>query len=60
MTIDELKDAVEKYKVQLKKQPQHVSILSNQTGPIDIGVVERVVAAMETLNERISKLEKKR
>jgi hypothetical protein len=59
MTIAELKEIVGKEHRRLESQPSGNMVLSNERGPIGIGVVDALVAVVEAQDQRIAALEKR-
>ena len=57
MTIDELKSKVETYRTGLKEKSGHMCHFSD-TGPVGMSLIDALVAAIESQQLRIEKLEK--
>jgi hypothetical protein len=56
MDINELKKRVADYRVTLK-QKSGAAVCSSETGPVGISMIDALVAALETQDQRIKALE---
>lgn len=56
MTIYDLKQNIEKYRDRLKKSDGSV-VLSGETGPASMGLIDSIVAVLEEQERRIQRLE---
>ena len=58
MTVQELKNAVEAYRQDLKKKGASVVTFS-ETGPVGMSIIDSVVRVLESQQKRIDELERK-
>ena len=58
MTVDELKAKVESYRQSLKGKSGKL-IMSSAGGPVGIGIIDAIVAAIEALEKRVQEVERR-
>jgi hypothetical protein len=56
MTVEQLKERVEKYRAGLK-QKEGLACVFSETGPASMGLIDALVAALEAQEARIQALE---
>jgi len=56
MTIEELKAKVKSYRASLEEKSGKICHFS-ETGPVGMSLIHAIVAALETMDQRLTKLE---